>query len=354
MKKALLGAAILLAALSVVAAAVPNISVDSPQYDAGTVLSGSSIQHTFVLRNTGTSALQISPDIRVSCGCTTTRLSKTTLAPGESVDLAAIVATSGIGSYNKRIYVSSNDPDTPELTLYIRYTTVAALTYNLTPEELSLGYYYLVDIRDPSEYDLFHFLGAVNIPADSLSAESVELPKDTLLVIYDEAGDTSDALAQQLNGAGYTARSLRGGLARWVVKHGSLGLYLGAGITASDLPVGPVYLDGVRQAYQIDEWQLFPMYLLVDVRDAEPYAEQHLFGSINVPSSELTAWSANLPDSSVAGMEIYLVLYDDTGSASDAAASTLVDRGYDLARSLFGGLAEWMVQYGTRWVVNAE
>jgi len=354
MKKAFVGAAILCAALSVVAAATPDITVDYPEYNAGTVLTGSSIQHTFVLSNTGTSTLTIDPDIGVSCGCTTTRLADTSLEPGESVELKAVVATSGIGTYAKRIYVESDDPATPQLTLYIRYKTVAALSYNLTPEELSLDYYYLIDIRDASEYAAYRLFGAVNIPADQLLAASVDFPKNTLIVIYDEDGATSDALAQQLNGAGYTVRSLRGGLARWVVKNGTLGMYLDAGVTASALPVGPTYLDTVRQAYQIDEWQLFPMYVLIDLRDASSYAAQHFFGAVNIPSGQLNAWYGTLPDSSTNGMEIYLVLYDGSGTTSDAAAGQLVNLGIDLARSLFGGLAEWEVQYGTQWIVNAE
>lgn len=354
MKKVFLGAAILCAALSAAVAAAPDISVDSPEYNAGTILTGSSIQHTFVLSNRGTSTLEISPSIGVSCGCTATDLEKTTLAPGESVELDTVVATSGIGTYSKRIYVQSNDPDTPQLTLYVRYTLVAGLACNLTAEELSLDYYYLIDIRDESEYAAYRFFGAASIPADNLIVASAGFPKDTLIVIYDETGDASDALAQQLNDAGYTVRSLRGGLARWVAKNGTIGLYLDTGINLSDLPSNSSYPTTGRQSYQIDEWQLFPMYILIDVRDAEPYEERHFFGAVNIPSSQLSARSANLPNSSNAGMEVYLVLYDDLGRTSDAAASTLAEQGFDLARSLFGGLAEWTVQYGDQWIVSVE
>jgi len=356
MKKAFVGAAILCAALSVVAAATPDIAVDYLEYNAGTVIAGSSIQHTFVLTNTGTSTLTIS-DIGVSCGCTATRLADTSLDPGESVELAAVVAVSGTGTYSKHIYVYSNDPNTPKLTLDVRYTAVAALPYTVTAEELEYWYYYLIDIRDPAEYAAYHLVNAVNIPAAELVTASVGFPKDKLIVIYDESGgDTADPLAQQLNAAGYSTRSLWRGLEYYVSQFGSLGIVFGPGTNAADLTSNPHHDVGsaFRDSYHIAPYRLFPLYVLVDVRNAEAYSAQHFVGALNIPYSEIPSWYDVLPNSTADGLEIYLVLYDGSGSASDAAASMLVDRGFDLARSLFGGLAEWMVQYGTQWIVSAD
>ncbi|MCD6135338.1 DUF1573 domain-containing protein, partial [Candidatus Bipolaricaulota bacterium] len=72
--------------LGAVAMAAARISADEPVYDFGEILEGLAVVHTFVLQNVGDEPLTID-DIQVSCGCTTTSLAKSTLAPGESVDL---------------------------------------------------------------------------------------------------------------------------------------------------------------------------------------------------------------------------------------------------------------------------
>lgn len=50
--------------------ASPRISVDSADFDAGTVIEGesNSVSHTFILKNTGSSPLKINK-VKASCGC---------------------------------------------------------------------------------------------------------------------------------------------------------------------------------------------------------------------------------------------------------------------------------------------
>ena len=109
---------------AVAASCAPVISVDNANYSA-TVQSGSAAIHTFRLTNTGDAPLSIA-GVQASCGCTTTVLEKSQLAPGESVGLEARVNTAGFsGTVQKTVTVQSNDPVTPSLILHLTLTLVS-------------------------------------------------------------------------------------------------------------------------------------------------------------------------------------------------------------------------------------
>jgi len=80
--------------------------------------------------------------------------------------------------------------------------------------------------------------------------------------------------------------------------------------------------------------------LLIDLRDSQAYAADHLAGAINIPLAELESWIDRLPT------EVdTIILYDQTGALSDQAVYRLSALGLDQARSLLGGLDEWQRQY---------
>ncbi len=195
----------------------PKISVDASVYNFGEVLEGIAVVHTFVLQNVGDEPLKIG-DIQVSCGCTTTSLAKSTLEPGESVDLEVTFDTAGFGGKMvKNIYVESNDPTTPKFVLQLVGTVRRPQRYNIAVSDLNYLFYLLIDLRTPEEYAASHLLGAINIPYGELDDWKDRLPKGVLIILYDEDGTLSDKAAQALNADGYPqAKSLLGGLKEWV------------------------------------------------------------------------------------------------------------------------------------------
>jgi len=203
--------------LGTVALAAPKISVDASIYNFGEVLEGIAVVHTFVLQNLGDEPLTIG-DVRVSCGCTTTSLAKSTLAPGESVDLEVTFDSADFsGKMTKNIYVKSNDSTTPKLVLQLVGTVKRSQRYNIAVSDLNYLFYLLVDLRTPQEYATFHLLGAINIPYDELGNRMNRVPKGVFIILYDEDGTLSDQAAQALNTNGFPqAKSLLGGLNEWV------------------------------------------------------------------------------------------------------------------------------------------
>lgn len=95
----------------------PKIVPAETEFKFGDLAEGVTVTHNFVIFNKGDEVLVIK-NVRASCGCTAVQPEKTELAPNESTIIKAEFNTIGrSGLQNKAIYVSSNDPQTPELRL---------------------------------------------------------------------------------------------------------------------------------------------------------------------------------------------------------------------------------------------
>ncbi|MCR4391635.1 MAG: rhodanese-like domain-containing protein [Candidatus Acetothermia bacterium] len=88
-------------------------------------------------------------------------------------------------------------------------------------------------------------------------------------------------------------------------------------------------------------------YLLVDLRDAQAFAQGHLLGAINIPFAELGSWIPRLP------RWPYIYFYDETGAAAAQAAQWLMDQGF-AARAVAGGLVGWWQELGGLFFVWAQ
>ena len=221
MKRIVILTLIVIVGLGFTLVAAPKIDVDHPVYDFGEVLEGFPVTHTFVLSNLGDETLTISR-VWASCGCTTTALAKTSLSPGESVDLDAILNTAGLSGdiRNKDIYIESNDPVNPTLTLRIIGSVEQGekmQKYHIPAEDLNYWFYVLIDLQDQQDFAVGHLIGAINVPLAELEDWINPLPRETLIILYDQDGSLSDEAAQDLNGSGFpNAKSLFGGLNEWM------------------------------------------------------------------------------------------------------------------------------------------
>jgi rhodanese-related sulfurtransferase len=220
MKKIGILAWLLVLAFDLVLLASPKVQVDNATCDFGELREGDIVTHMFLLSSTGDAPLVIEK-VWASCGCTTTALPKTTLAPGESVELEVVLNTVGMqGPIGKSVYVESNDPDSPRLTLHLAGSVQAGIelqAYHIPSEDLRYWFYVLIDLRNPEAYSEQHIIGAINLSPETLNDWVSQLPKDTLMILYDQDGTLSDAAAQELNAAGFpNAKSLFGGLNEWV------------------------------------------------------------------------------------------------------------------------------------------
>jgi len=114
------------------------IHVEEPIYDFGAVIDGTVVEHFFEIENHGDEDLVIE-DVRVGCGCTIVELPMRRLIPRRSVRLGVSLSTSGYAGLevSKSVYLTTNDPAQPQLTLTLQGRIVPQEAYLIEVENLS-------------------------------------------------------------------------------------------------------------------------------------------------------------------------------------------------------------------------
>ncbi len=77
------------------------------------------------------------------------------------------------------------------------------------------GKTFLLDVRQPIEYQSEHIQGAKLIPLTELKQRIYELPKDREILVVCRSGHRSMMATRQLLAAGYEAENIDGGMIAW-------------------------------------------------------------------------------------------------------------------------------------------
>ncbi|MDP9453301.1 MAG: rhodanese-like domain-containing protein [Actinomycetota bacterium] len=75
---------------------------------------------------------------------------------------------------------------------------------------------WVLDVRQPDEYEAGHVPGAHLIPLDQLSTRHGEVPTDREVYVVCGSGGRSAVATEALNGAGYRAVNVAGGTRGWI------------------------------------------------------------------------------------------------------------------------------------------
>lgn len=75
---------------------------------------------------------------------------------------------------------------------------------------------FVLDVRQPDEYEAGHVPGAVLVPLDQLEGRLGELPKGAPLLVICKSGGRSAIAVSALAGAGYDATNVAGGTMAWI------------------------------------------------------------------------------------------------------------------------------------------
>ncbi len=76
---------------------------------------------------------------------------------------------------------------------------------------------FLLDVREPDEWEAGHVPGARHIPLGQLGARCAEIPTATEVYVICRSGVRSAQAAQALNGAGWQALNVDDGMRGWAV-----------------------------------------------------------------------------------------------------------------------------------------
>ena len=75
---------------------------------------------------------------------------------------------------------------------------------------------YVLDVRQPDEYEAGHVPGAVLVPLDQLEARQAEVPADRPLLVICKSGGRSAKAVQFLSATGRDATNVAGGTMAWI------------------------------------------------------------------------------------------------------------------------------------------
>lgn len=75
---------------------------------------------------------------------------------------------------------------------------------------------FLLDVREPVEYQQGHIAGSKLIPLGQLGGRLSEVPADKPILVVCQTGSRSSMAAQQLAKAGYNVTNVGGGMMGWM------------------------------------------------------------------------------------------------------------------------------------------
>ncbi len=94
---------------------VPDIEIDEPTYDFGTLPQMESAEHTFTIKNVGNIPLEIL-EVNPSCTCEKVALKDKTIPPDSETQLEVRYrGSTNSGKTRVAVYLKTNDPDEPEV-----------------------------------------------------------------------------------------------------------------------------------------------------------------------------------------------------------------------------------------------
>lgn len=119
---------------------LPDIQFDEKVFDFGTVYEGATVIHIYKFKNIGQGVLKIK-NIRSSCGCTAVSLTSKEIEPGGTGEIKATFNSKNFKvRITKKIYVHSNDPNEPIVTLEI--TGIVKVDVEVNPAMIDFGEIY--------------------------------------------------------------------------------------------------------------------------------------------------------------------------------------------------------------------
>jgi hypothetical protein len=115
----------------------PKAVASDALYDFGSALEGTTVKHTFTIKNTGEGYLEIT-GVKTSCGCTTGEPSKMHVAPGETSDIAVSFDTHFQKGHQVRtITAFTNDPNNSQVAMTMQ--GIVKKQVEAVPGEVAFG-----------------------------------------------------------------------------------------------------------------------------------------------------------------------------------------------------------------------
>ena len=207
----------------------------------------------------------------------------------------------------------------------------------------------LIDVREESEYAEGHIPGAINIPIRTLSQNLDKIPADSPVVVYCASGLRAGTALTALQLLGYdNVKSFPGGWKAWsgaeleasteaaeaaVVTPKEVNSEMLAAVDEFlvNIPEGYYSLGTVEKVVEaIDAGAA-----VIDVREADEYAQGHIAGAVSIPIRTLAASVDQIPTDKT------VVVYCASGHRAAMANAALHTMGLDNVHAFPAGYGAW-------------
>lgn len=217
-------------------------------------------------------------------------------------------------------------------------------------EQMDVTDIYLVDVREPSEYEAGHIEGAVNIPIRTLAQNLDKVPSDMPVIVYCASGQRAGMATSVLRSLGYgNVRAFAAGWKGWsaanepvstdAVEAGSFEIAADPALVAvadnflSNIPEGFLAVGTVEKLEtMMDATEIF----LIDVREESEVAETGMIpGAVNIPLRTLGQNFDQIPTDQP------VVVYCKSGFRAALALGALQMAGFQNAQSFPPSYLGW-------------
>ncbi|NND85425.1 MAG: hypothetical protein HKN46_09785 [Acidimicrobiia bacterium] len=208
---------------------------------------------------------------------------------------------------------------------------------------------FLLDVRQPGEYEEGHIPGAVNIPLRELGENIDMIPTDRPVIIYCKSGWRAGIGVSSLAMMGFdNVKAFGGGWNAWSGAEEEIETEANVAEVIGDPGFQPELVEAVAEflATIPEGWlgagdaqgvsdAIDAGAFVLDVREPGEYAEGHLPGAVNIPVRSLGSSDVELPTDQP------IIEYCKSGYRASLVLPVLHMLGYDLTKGFSGSWLAW-------------
>ena len=207
----------------------------------------------------------------------------------------------------------------------------------------------LIDVREASEYADGHIAGAINIPIRTLAQHLDKIPTDQPVMVYCASGHRAGMATSALHALGYSnVKAFPPGWKGWIAANEPVSMdaveattYSAPAVNADLLAAVDGFLSNIPEGFYalgtVEKMKeaIDAGAVIIDVREANEYADGHIAGAIDIPIRTLAQNLDKVPTDKA------VVVYCASGFRAALSTAALQIMGYSNVRAFPPSYAGW-------------
>ncbi len=206
---------------------------------------------------------------------------------------------------------------------------------SVSPKEIIQGSVFskqepIFDLRTDVEYQAAHIIGAISLPADTVT-DATEITEKSIVIVPSADSVSAKKAVDILAKKGVSMRQIEGGMRGWEAAGGRVVVF---GNPSSPIDRSKVHFVSLESFKSIVEDTKI-LHMILDIRSKKEFDRAHVPGAYNIPFSELEKRRAEIPPAT------NIALYGDNDIESFQASVRLFDMGMFAVKTLDVNFTAW-------------